>query len=153
MKRKHAWSRGTSLWHSKGTSGYWFVTFNSALRRRLTNTEREFVMAIIKEGDAQFYELLSVVIMPDHIHLLIRLIGQSTVSRIVSAVKGRTSKHFVKNLGRSAPIWQADWHEVELVTDLMMLSRIGYIQKNIAEITMAGEDAGVFSYTSGNWCI
>ncbi len=153
MKVKYVGKRCSTLWHAKDTVGTWFITFNTSNKIQLTLIERMFILNLIKEGSGVYYDLITVVVMKDHVHLIIRLNGAATVARIISAIKGRTSKHFVKTTSRTPPFWQADWHEVELVSTVMLLSRIGYVQKNIAEALHDGDLVDAISFTAGMWMV
>ncbi len=122
--------RGADLWHSKRTIGITWITFNTAHRLELTDEQRTLACKIILEGHGVFYRVIAFVVMKDHVHLLIELNGTSTASRIVSAIKGRISKHLAKHDGVVPPVWQPSWYEMEVLGRTMLQQKIGYILKN-----------------------
>jgi REP element-mobilizing transposase RayT len=146
MSRAKHFTRGVSRWHSKRTKGISWITFNTAQNLILTHEQRRSIYDVILEGNGVFYRVIAFVVMDNHVHLLIELNGTSTSSRIVSAIKGRTSKHFVKHHGLTPPVWQASWYEMEVLGPGMLQQKIGYVLKNAHEVSGNGETNMAYCY-------
>ena len=54
---------------------------------------------------------LAWVIMPDHLHWLLQLSGESSLSDVVKLLKGRSSRKINEALGRQGSLWQRAFHE------------------------------------------
>ncbi len=67
----------------------YFITFR--LRKgRLTKKEITLVRNHIVSGSHRFYELFAAVVMPDHVHLLVRPDPGFALPRILKGIKGVT---------------------------------------------------------------
>src|SRR5436190_14057676 len=66
LKVRH---RNLPHWRLDGST--YFVTFR-VLAGELNPEERELVFRHILSGDGKFYELLAVVVIPDHVHVVLR---------------------------------------------------------------------------------
>jgi putative transposase len=88
----------------------YFVTF-VAHGTVFVEAEQRIVLDHIKDGDQKFYDLFAVIVMPDHVHVLIRPKGGYTLSRVMKGIKG-VSAHKV-NLHRKTvgTIWQDESYD------------------------------------------
>ena len=51
--------------------------------------------------------------MPDHVHLLIRPIGQYTMPRILQGIKGASARRINERRGNAGPFWQDEsWNRI-----------------------------------------
>jgi putative transposase len=88
----------------------YFVTF--CLNAETLNTdEQRIVLEHIKEGDGKFYDCYAAVVMPDHVHLLIRLKDGISLTRVMNGIKG-VSAHKI-NLHRKikGKVWQHESYD------------------------------------------
>jgi len=74
-------------------------------------------------------ENLCWVVMPDHIHLLLRLNGAS-LSRVVSRLKSRSALLLNREIGRSGRFWQPGYYDHALRKEDDMLHIARYIVAN-----------------------
>jgi thiamine-phosphate diphosphorylase len=84
-------------------------TYFITLRLRATEftpSERTLVLDHIRSGDANYYQLLACVIMPDHVHLLIRPEDGMGLSRITKGIKGVTARLINEHRKTAGRIWQ-----------------------------------------------
>mgnify|MGYP001822694208 CR=1 FL=1 len=79
------------------------------------------------EGDA---DTLAWVLMPDHLHWLMRLEATMPLSSVVKNLKGRTSRNLNIRMHRKGAVWQSAYHDhaVRREEDLRKLAR--YIVAN-----------------------
>jgi REP element-mobilizing transposase RayT len=90
----------------------YLVTTSTEDRRPLFDNlghGRIVVRAIMRE--AQLAETLAFVIMPDHIHWLVRLRGSRPLSRCVNTVKSHSARQFNTVTGRHIRVWQRGFHD------------------------------------------
>ena len=69
----------------------YFVTFRTN-RGELSIQERAVVMEHLVSGDPKYYELIAAVVMPDHVHMLIKPKEGVTLSRIMKGIKGVSAR-------------------------------------------------------------
>ncbi|WP_271104573.1 REP-associated tyrosine transposase [Pseudomonas tohonis] len=80
--------------------------------------------------DQRLLESLAWVLMPDHLHWLLRLQGPLSLSQVIKLLKGRSSKRLGEQLGTGRRIWQRGFHDRALrrEEDLQQVAR--YIVAN-----------------------
>ncbi len=59
--------------------------------------------------DGQRYHLHAWVVMPNHVHVVCRPLGDHSLSSIVKSWKSYTSVHGNRLLSRTGPLWQPDY--------------------------------------------
>ncbi|QDU41065.1 Transposase IS200 like protein [Maioricimonas rarisocia] len=96
-----------------GNSVY-FVTFRIApRRRRLDSQERSCVLARVVAGDPGFYRLAAAVVMPDHVHLLLKPNKGVPLSRILKGIKGTSARELNRRRHSTGPLWQDEtWDRI-----------------------------------------
>ncbi len=62
-------------------------------------------------GDGRDYIVEAYVVMPNHLHLLLTLIGDLTLSEIMQRIKSYTSHRINKLLGRNGSVWWPDYYD------------------------------------------
>lgn len=108
----------------------YLVTFVTRDRQRhfeRFDCARELVRLLNTE---QRTESLAFVVMPDHVHWLVRLVGGSELAHVVKSIKGRSAYIINRALRRRSPVWQPGFHDhaVRHEEDLVGLAR--YIVAN-----------------------
>ncbi len=68
--------------------------------------------------------------MPDHIHTVIQLGDNQTLSRLIKAFKNFTAKQINTILGRSGSLWQAAYHEHGIRQEESLNAIIRYCYEN-----------------------
>ncbi len=87
------------------TGSMYFITFRLRATE-FTPSERTLVLNHIRSGDALYYQLLACVIMPDHVHLLIRPKDGLGLSRITKGIKGASARLINEHRKTVGRIWQ-----------------------------------------------
>ena len=72
---------------------------------------RAVIDQIRREDSVGSTETLAFVVMPDHLHWLVRLNGQRPLSQTVSVVKSFSSRQINQNMCRSGKVWQSGFHD------------------------------------------
>jgi REP element-mobilizing transposase RayT len=83
----------------------YFITFRLA-NGTLTREEVAIVLNHIRSGDPRFYALFATVVMPDHVHLLIRPNPGMDLSRVMKGIKGVSARLINQDRGTSGAVWQ-----------------------------------------------
>jgi putative transposase len=97
-------------WQLAGSS--YFVTFRLA-RGSLAPTERAVVLNHVKSGHGKWYSLFAIVVMPDHVHVLLKPNDGITLSRITKGVKGVTARLINQARHSRGSIWQDEsWDRI-----------------------------------------
>jgi putative transposase len=151
--------------HIDGSGLTQFITYRifDALPAGANTTERDFDLAahdaIADEGhgscllarpecaaivveqwryhEVERYELLAWVVMPNHVHVLIRPRVGIPLAKIVQSWKARTARRINDVLGRSGPVWQSDYFDHYLRERDSDESFIAYIHDNPVKAGLA----------------
>ena len=95
-------------WALEGST--YFVTFR-LVAGALTREERRLVLDHVAAGHTRFYSLLAVVVMPDHVHLILRPIETDTLSRIMRGIKGVSANLLNRARGTRGTVWQDESYD------------------------------------------
>jgi putative transposase len=88
------------------------------------------VATLLRYRDAAEFELHEYVVMPDHIHLLLSVDGEKTVSRAMQLVKGGFS-HALREQGIvMRAVWQPRYHDRRVRDDQEFAEFANYIRQN-----------------------
>jgi REP element-mobilizing transposase RayT len=81
-----------------------------------------------KHGDS--YKLIDWCIMPNHVHALIRLLNDTSLSAVVKAWKAPSAIRINRLLGRTGSLWLEDYHD-RFIRDLdHFYNAVAYIRNN-----------------------
>jgi len=69
----------------------------------------EYLKSFLKSKDKDIYDLVSFVIMPNHIHILFK--QNIALSKIMQILKGSTSFKINKMLKRSGAFWEQNYYD------------------------------------------
>ena len=89
--------------------------------RFLTKLER-FVMSAIRHWDGLRIELDAAVVMPDHVHLIVRILNGLPLGAILKSIKGFSARAINRTLASRGSLWldesfdhiirhEQEWHE------------------------------------------
>lgn len=96
--------------------------------------------------DGERYQLGAYVIMPNHVHVLVRPAGDWPLEKILHSWKSFTSNQLNQLLNRSGPVWMEEYFD-HLVRSLMQLDKFEcYIRENP---TKARLETGAFRIGTG----
>jgi putative transposase len=110
-----------------------FVTTNTSMGRALLQSERNATLLIdllrshVAAGKFQLHDF---VIMPDHVHLLITVSGNSTIEKAMQFIKGGFSYRLKRELGYLAEVWQHGFSEVRVEDRESYVRHREYIAQN-----------------------
>jgi len=91
---------------------------------------RDIVSAALHHFDGERYELNSYVVMPNHIHALLRILGDHKLPDVVRSLKSFTAKRANKELEREGAFWQRDYYDRLIRTPKHLHWARKYIERN-----------------------
>ena len=91
---------------------------------------RKIVSDAILYKDGIDYDVLSFVIMPNHVHLLIRLRGDSTIMKVMHSIKSYTSNSINTFLGRTGAVWKKEYFDRIIRSESHLKNCLDYIREN-----------------------
>ena len=90
----------------------YYVTFRLA-EGELLSEERQIVLDHVKSGHGSFYDLAAAMVMPDHVHLILKPRDEFTPSRILNGIKGVSAKLLNQHRNTIGCIWQSEsWDRI-----------------------------------------
>jgi REP element-mobilizing transposase RayT len=102
-KSAHLSRRRRNLPHLAVPGATYFVTFRAKLA--LSPAARDVVIAIIRACDQRSVDLDGTVVMPDHAHLIFRLMEPNELPQVLQHIKGRSARTIDQMLEREGSIW------------------------------------------------
>jgi REP element-mobilizing transposase RayT len=94
-----------NLPHLQAPESTYFVTFRCREGLLLSEPEREIVMAAIRHWDSIRIELNAAVVMPNHVHLIFRLLRGLSLGAVLQSIKGYSARSINALRARKGPLW------------------------------------------------
>lgn len=108
-----------------------------------TENLREEVLASLYHDDGRHYDLGDVVIMPNHVHVLLKPLSPTPVSKLMGPAKGASARRINQMTGRSGVLWMDESFD-HIVRSLESLKKF---QRYVADNpTKAGLSKGAYFY-------
>jgi type I restriction enzyme R subunit len=92
----------------------------------------EIVANALTHFDSDRYALASFVVMPNHVHVLFRLLSPHRLEDVVKSWKGFSSREINRLAGRAGPLWQGDYWDRMIRSESHFAKCRDYIQANPA---------------------
>ena len=92
----------------------------------------EIVANAIKHFAGERYELGAWCVMPNHVHMLIKPLGDHTLSDILQSIKRHSALEANQRLGRSGAFWQKESYDHLIRDEEDFWNQIDYIERNPA---------------------
>jgi putative transposase len=99
-----------------------------------------------KEGR---YLLLAFVIMPDHLHIMLKPNGKENISKIMHSIKRGSSRLINQMWSRKGPIWQRSFYERIIRDEKEFWEKVNYVYNNSLRAGLA-ESPEDYPYSSAN---
>jgi putative transposase len=110
------------------------------LGRRLFQSERnaKLFIEVLRSGvAAREFRLRDFVVMPDHVHLLVKLNADMSVEKAMQLIKGRFSFRLKREFGYLGEVWQRGFSEVRINEEQHFLRCQNYIAGNPVKAGLA----------------
>ena len=122
--------RRRNLPHLQAAEATYFVTFRSSLSQELPLPARDVVIEEFLASDKRSIDLDAVVVMPDHVHAILRLLGCEKLSRVLQMIKGRSSRRINQLFKREGHVWMDETFDHIIRHEAELEEKIAYIQQN-----------------------
>jgi non-canonical purine NTP pyrophosphatase (RdgB/HAM1 family) len=138
--------------HFQSDGETYFITFRAA-STQLSREERERVLSACFHWHRDRAMVHWVVVMPDHVHLLLRPLpkpdgdGCHSVADLMHSIKSFTAHAIQKSRGAHGSLWQEEYHDTTIRGDTHMRRTIEYIQLNPVRAGLVAK-AGLYPYTA-----
>jgi putative transposase len=110
-----------------------FVSTKTSMGKALLQSDRNATLLIDVlrfYGKERKFQLHDFVVMPNHLHLLITVSGDSTVERVMQFIKGGFSYRLKRELGYLGEVWQRGFYEVRVDDRETYVCHQEYIAQN-----------------------
>lgn len=120
-EEKESWlKRHPQPWNTEATKEY-IERFGKAVDKWLDNGHGDCILKkqsnrkIVEEAlfyyNGHRYDLVAFVVMPNHVHLLMKHKEGYSLTEIMRSIKSYTAKEINKNEKRSGPVWQSESYD------------------------------------------
>ena len=97
---------------------------------------RQGLIDTLHHADGKDYDLLSYVIMPNHVHLLFRLRAGAELEEVIKAWKSVSSRRIAKVTGKKGEWWQEGYRDRLIRGQEHLENVLHYIRRNPAEANL-----------------
>ena len=107
-------SRSLRLWRQDVPHETYFVRWCTAGGEPILAQDAAAaeVFSALRYAEEQAWVLvIGYVIMPDHVHILMKLEGLKPLCDVIRSLKGYTGRRIGELLGRRGPVWQDQYYE------------------------------------------
>jgi REP-associated tyrosine transposase len=125
--------RRRKLPHLEVAGATYFITFRCHPQFQLPPQARDLVMAVIQEQDRRTIDLDAAVVMPDHVHAILRVIEPYSLSRVLQRIKGRSSRQINVLLSRRGRVWLVESFDHVIRHGQELEEKLEYIRQNPAK--------------------
>jgi putative transposase len=135
----HSTHRNLPHWHLPGS--IYFVTFR-VYHGELTTKEQCIVLDAIKHFHSKRYWIWASVVMPDHVHLLIRLyhdrLGKEiALGKVLKSIKGYSAREINKGRYSTGKFWQDEYFDRIVRNEVELKEKWNYIRNNPVKKTLS----------------
>ena len=125
--------KSRKLPHLTVTGATYFVTFRTHARFQLPPNARDLVIAAIQAQPQKSIDLDAMVVMPDHVHAILRVLDGYTLSQVLQRIKGQSSRQINQILQRQAPVWLVESFDHIIRHAAELEDKMEYIRQNPAK--------------------
>jgi REP element-mobilizing transposase RayT len=129
-KSKYLSSRRRNLPHLAVPGATYFVTFRTRPDAKLQAKDRDLVIADILECDQETIDLDAAVVMPDHIHLIFRLMAPHDLGRVLQRIKGRSARQINQMVNSAGSVWSGESFDHTIRHAAEFKEKLEYYQTN-----------------------
>ena len=102
-----------------------------------------------RHHDGERYRLIAWVIMPNHVHVAIRLLGRTSLTEVVRSWKTWTARRINELLGTHGQVWQEDYWDRLVRDEGHLWSVLRYIERNPVDAGLVDE-VGAWPWSSAS---
>ncbi len=125
------YKRNLPHWELKGSTYFITIRVRTEIGKPFLNQSlASFMLSHLLKSDKINYDLQAFVIMPDHLHIIIKPIAGNPLSEIMKNLKGSSSFQLNKMLGRTGPLWQVENFDHLIRDEIGLQQKWQYIKEN-----------------------
>ena len=112
---------------------YYHIIFVTHHRQRLlaNDTAASIIFQAFDWLETQSrLEWICIMVMPDHVHAVIQLGEQQTLSKVLHSIKRYTAREINKHLSRSGALWQKGYTDWGIRTEATLNNTLLYCYRN-----------------------
>ncbi len=109
---------------------------DSSLRRLVDDALRHF--------DGERYDLMASAVMPNHVHVVIRLFNGENLSDVLHSWKSFTAKQINRATGNTGTVWQDESFDRIVRSAAHLETLISYVEENPVKTRLGANEASVF---------
>lgn len=111
---------------------YRFSDFNHKYSRFKSYgiTTQEAILSNLKKANNALVEIVTLNIMPTHIHLLLKQVTDGGISKFMAKILNSYTKYFNSKHHRNGPLWEGHFKNVLVTSDEQLLHLTRYIHLN-----------------------
>ena len=118
----------------------YMVTFTTADKIRIFSDEGDaaiVVESILKGRSLHHYLLFGFVVMPDHVHLVLKPLTRQ-LSECIKSIKGSTARRINERNLVQGKVWQKRYWSRPIVDDRLLAIEVAYVENNPVKANMVG---------------
>ena len=135
--------------HMQTPDATYFVTFRCAKEIELPEPARDLVLSSVAYWNGKKIDLDAAVVMPDHVHMIFRIVGQTsslssdsqdgrpTLSSILHSIKSYSANEVNKILKRKGPLWLDESFDHIIRHGEEWEEKVEYVQQNAVKKGLA----------------
>ncbi|MBM4284652.1 MAG: transposase [Deltaproteobacteria bacterium] len=121
--------------HWRLTGGVYFVTWRlHPEQTELAPVERDVIVSALHHFAGKRYEFLALVVMPNHVHVLVKPHDGFALQGIVHSWKSFTAYRLQREFGRIRSVWQDEYFDRIVRDEAEFLEKANYIFTNPAKV-------------------
>ena len=95
---------------------------------------RKIVTETLKHMDGNQYRLIAYVIMPNHVHMLLQVIGKDNIDSVMQRIKSFTAHRINEELHTSGPVWMKEYFDRLVRSEEHFDKYLSYIISNTKDV-------------------
>ena len=132
--------RNLPHWELTGSTYFITTRVHAELGKPFFNQDlaAEMTVALYK-GDKESYDLNAFVVMPDHVHIIMKPLFGKKLHEIMKILKGSTAYQFNKILNRTGKFWQTENFDHLIRDGISLREKWEYIRQNPVKAKLVRE--------------
>jgi len=133
-----------NLPHFQDPGSVYFLTWRAREGQTFSPEERTLVMQALRHWDGRKWSVLVAVIMPNHVHALVRPLaspagGVFALAEIMHSIKSFSAHQIRQRRGDRGPLWQDERYDRIVRDEAEFLEKWNYIRNNAVKAGLAAQ--------------
>lgn len=115
------------------------ILHNLSFEAELSPAARDVVLGAILACDQKSVDLEAAAVMPDHVHVIFRLIQSNELSRVLQSIKSRSARHINQLFKNEGSVWKDESFDHIIRHAAELEEKREYIAQNPVRKGLAGQ--------------